>query len=317
MAAQKGFIMLKKEKLVLFSILFVLLASCTMETSRYAMVSTRASGVFDNENATKVTVAKNTEKQKFKSWNTELDQLLKKRTGVADAKKFALVIGIKDYVHHTDVNYADNSAKSFALAARNLLGIPGENIFILENRDATSGQIKTKLAYMKELAEEGDSIYLFFAGHGVPGTDGKTYLLPSDMSADAIHLEPQLELNRIYETLDKSSAEQVFVFVDSCFSGKNDEGGLLYKGVAPVFKKSTKQYSSNKLFVMTAGGPTDFANQYESQHQRMFSYFLIKGLLDKQNDIANLYKYIRKNVKRESLRLGLGYKQIPQLQMPN
>jgi hypothetical protein len=68
---------------------------------------------------------------------------------------------------------------------------------------------------------------------------------------------------------------------------------------------------------MTAGSAEDFANQYDKEKQRLFSYYLIKGLADetKNKDIKTLYEYVRRNVKRESLRIGLGYKQVPQLQM--
>ena len=170
---------------------------------------------------------------------------------------------------------------------------------------------------LKELADSGDSLYFFFAGHGVPGRDGNTYLLPSDMGADSIHLEPQLNLDQVYSTLSSSNAKRVYAFVDSCFSGKNDEGQLVYRGVAPIFKKKDRQFSSKKLSVMTAGSSTEFANQYEKEKQRLFSYFLVKGLTKQKDNISELYSYVRRNVKRESLRIGLGYKQVPTLQMAN
>ncbi len=250
---------------------------------------------------------------------TELDAFLlnKKAKTTKDPKKYALIFGIRTYDRQADVPYADNSAQSFNLMAEKILGIPTENIFMLVNDKATSGRIKANVALVTELAERGDSIYFFFAGHGVPGIDGNTYILPSDMTADAIHLEPKLKLDTIYAQLATSKASRIYIFIDSCFSGRDDTGAMIYRGAAPVFKKKKHHFSSRKLTVMTAGSVEDFANQYDKQKQRLFSYYLIKGFADekKNKDIKTLYEYVRRNVKRESLRIGLGYKQIPQLQM--
>ena len=248
---------------------------------------------------------------------TELDDYLVNKETARDPKKYALIFGIRIYDRQADVPFADNSAHSFNLVAQNVLGVPTENIFMLINERATSGRIKANIALVAELAERGDSVYFFFAGHGVPGIDGNTYILPTDMGADSIHLEPKLKLDTIYAQLSLSQAKRVYVFVDSCFSGRDDTGGMIYRGAAPVFKKQKKNFSSHKLTVMTAGSAEDFANQYEKQQQRLFSYYLIKGLADEKTgkDINKLYEYVRRNVKRESLRIGLGYKQIPQLQL--
>ena len=192
-------------------------------------------------------------------------------------------------------------------------GIPKENIITLLNSKATSGQIKAKIELIKELADSEGNIYVYFAGHGVPGKDGSTYLLPTDMSADAIHLEPNLKLDSIYAKLSKAEAKNVFVFMDSCFSGKDDTGGLLYRGVAPVLKVKKTKVSSKKITIFTAGKSTDFANDFEDKKQRMFSYFLIKELADGKTDLSKVYSKIKSKVKRASLIKGLGYKQVPQL----
>ncbi len=226
---------------------------------------------------------------------------------------FALVIGINEYDLNTNVNYADLSALAFEELANKTLGVPKENIITLLNHKATSGQIKAKIELLKELSDGNGNLYIYFAGHGVPGKDGNTYLLPSDMSADSIHLEPNLKLDNIYAKLAKSRSKNVFVFMDSCFSGKDDGGSLLYRGVAPVLKTKKTIVSDEKLTIFTAGRSTDFANDFEDKKQRMFSYYLIKELSDGKKDLSTLYPKIKSKVKRASLIKGLGYKQTPQL----
>jgi len=226
---------------------------------------------------------------------------------------FALIIGINNYKQNTNVEYADLSAMAFQELAQKTLGIPKENIIILLNGDATSGQIKAKIELVKELSDRRGNLYVYFAGHGVPAKDGSTYLLPSDMSADSIHLEPNLKLDTIYAKLSKAEAKNVFVFMDSCFSGKDDEGSLLYKGVAPVLRTNKTIISGNKLTILTAGKSTDFANDFKAKQQRMFTYYLIKELSQGKKNLNSIYPDLKSDVKRASLRKGIGYKQVPQI----
>ncbi|RLA75784.1 MAG: caspase family protein [Epsilonproteobacteria bacterium] len=236
-----------------------------------------------------------------------------KRNEHINFDSFALIIGINKYKQNTPVEYADLSALAFKELANKTLGIPKENIITLLNDEATSGQLKAKIELIKELSDRKGNIYVYFAGHGVPGKNGNTYLLPNDMSADNIHLEPNLKLDSIYAKLSKSNAKNVFVFIDSCFSGKDDSGSLLYKGVAPVLKTKKTIISGDKLTIFTAGSSTDFANDYQDKKQRMFTYFFVKELSQGATNLNNIYSKIKNKVKRKSLMKGIGYKQVPQL----
>jgi len=226
---------------------------------------------------------------------------------------FALVIGINKYQQNTNVEYADTSALAFAELAHVTFGLPKENIITMTNEQATSGQLKAKIELIRELADSRGNLYVYYAGHGVPGKNGDTYILPYDMSADTIHLEPNLKLDTIYAKLSNLPVKKVFIFMDSCFSGKDDDGGLLYRGVAPVLKTKKSVIRSNKLTLVTAGKSTDFANDFKSKQQRMFSYYLIQELSTGATSLNTVYPDLRSKVKRSSLRKGIGYKQEPQI----
>jgi len=233
-------------------------------------------------------------------------------TGVKQPDSFVLAIGINKYQQNPDVAYADKSALAFSELANKTMGVPKENIITLINEQATSGQLKAKIELIKELADSRGNLYIYFAGHGVPGKDGQTYILPYDMSADAIHLEQNLRLDKIYARLAKINVKKVFVVMDTCFSGKDDSGSLLYKGVAPVLRSKKIKVDKRKISVLTAGKSTDFANDLASKKQRMFTYYLIKELANGKRDLNSIYPDVQAKVKRASLRKGLGYKQIPQ-----
>ncbi|MDA7816617.1 caspase family protein [Sulfurimonas sp.] len=225
---------------------------------------------------------------------------------------FALIIGISNYDEVTAVEFADNSAYEYKKLLMTTYGLPEENIIILVNKKATSGKIKSKLRLLTELTEKNSKIYFYYAGHGVPSRKGDAYILPVDMSADDVEVEPTLRLDSIYKKLANSKAKKIFAVVDSCFSGKDDNGKLLYKGVAPALMvKNIKPPS--KMTLITASASKEFANDYQEQKHRMMSYFLIKNMATGEKDIKNTYEYIRKKVKRASLQKGFGYKQVPQL----
>jgi len=226
---------------------------------------------------------------------------------------YALVIGISKYKQNPDVRYADTSAKAFAELLNITFGIPKENIILLLNENASSGELKAKTEIIKELADSKGNLYIYYAGHGVPGKNGDVYILPYDMSADAMYLEPNLKLDNIYAKLSKLKVKNVFVFMDSCFSGKDDNGRLLYKGVAPVLRAKKAVIDRKKLTVFTAGKSTEFANEYRDKKQRMFTYYLVDELSKGKKKLNEVYPNVKQKVKRTSLKKGIGYKQIPQI----
>jgi len=236
-----------------------------------------------------------------------------KESSIENLNSYALVIGISKYKQNPSVPYADISARAFADLVNITFGVPKENIILLLNDNASSGELKAKFEIIKELADSRGNLYIYYAGHGVPSKSGDTYILPYDMSADAMYLEPNLKLSNIYAKLSKLKVKNVFVFMDSCFSGKDDSGKLLYKGVAPVLKAKKTIVNTKKLTVITASKSTEFANEYRDKKQRMFTYYLIDELSKGETKLNEIYPNIKQKVKRTSLKKGIGYKQIPQI----
>jgi uncharacterized caspase-like protein len=163
------------------------------------------------------------------------------------------------------------------------------------------------------LVESGAIIYFYYSGHGVPGSDNEAYILPSDTNAETITTDKTFMLKNIYKKLSNTKAKKIVAFVDSCFSGKDDKGKLLFEGVAPVLRVKKITFDASKMTIFTAGSNKEFSNQYKEKKQRLFSYFLMKGLAKGKTDIKSLFAYVKKNVANKSRKLGIAYKQIPQL----
>jgi len=240
--------------------------------------------------------------------------LVRKRFGNATyefkkAKKqninsYALVFGISKYKQNPSVIYADNSARAFAELVHLTFGVPKENIMLLINDMASSGELKAKIEILKKLADENGNLYFYYAGHGVPSKKGDAYILPYDMSADSMYLEPNLRLKNIYAKLTSTKAKNVFMFIDSCFSGKDDRGKLLYKGVAPIIKSKKIKIKKKKITILTADKATDFANEYKAKKQRLFTYYLVDELSKGDVKLNEAYLHVKNKVKHTSIKKG-------------
>ena len=137
--------------------------------------------------------------------------------------------------------------------------------------------------------------------------------MPSDTNAETATNDKTFMLKNIYKSLSKTKAKKVVAFVDSCFSGKDDKGSLLFDGVAPVLKVKKTNFDESKMTIFTAGSSKNFSNQYKEKKHRLFSYFLMKGLALNKTNTKELYSYVKKNVANKSKKLGLAYLQVPEL----
>jgi len=245
----------------------------------------------------------------------ELDFLLQNSSQEKIKKNsYAIVLGIEDYLLESNVNYSQNSAKMFSRYANKVLGVPNENIWeFINDRETSSGFIKAQWIDFLNIIPKDATVYFYYSGHGVPGNDGNAYILPSDTNAETIVLDKQFRLSNIYKSLNDTKAKRIVAFVDSCFSGKDDNGNLLFGGVAPILRHNPLNIEKSKMTLITAGGANEFSNQYKEKQHRLFSFYLMKGLAKGFTSSEELFKYIRKNVLDKSRKIGYAYKQIPEI----
>jgi len=91
----------------------------------------------------------------------------------------------------------------------------------------------------------------------------------------------------------------------------------LFPGAAPLVPSplpATPAGATGKTTVFLAGQSYQFANDYPEHGYRLFSYFLMRGLLDGADDANALQSYVTREVRRVSAKRGAEYVQEPQLQ---
>jgi len=225
-----------------------------------------------------------------------------------------LAVGIEDYADVADVPFASRSASRFVEVAKRVFGVPEQNALLLTNGEATGTRIKGRLNSLLNRLGPQDALLIYYAGHGVPDPEGKyAYLLPQDAAPGSFE-DSQLRLDAFYRKLADSKAGRVTVFMDACFTGRADEKRMVFEGVAPVMLIPTTLLPDNsRLTVFTATGKQQFANQDKEHGHRLFSYHLMRALLDGRTDVPDLARYVGEQVQVDSRRLGPEFEQKPEL----
>ena len=214
---------------------------------------------------------------------------------------FAFIIGNELYRSVAPVDYAANDADVFAKYCKKTLGLPEENVRVYSN--STYAIMHKTVEDVKSISDVcgGDiNVIFYYAGHGIPDSDTfDSYLLPVD--ADGSNTALCYPVDRLYEELGKAEANNVFVFLDACFSGSLRGDGMLDETRDIGIKAKSAEPQGN-MVVFTASSGNETAFPYKEQGHGMFTYFLLKKLQESNGNctLGELADYIYANVPRRS-----------------
>ena len=249
----------------------------------------------------------------YLSANEEFAKIMSNRKGIGIANRqnyitqeinknaFAIIIGNEIYKNEVDVPYAHNDAKVFCEYVEKTLGVPHDQVRLIEN--AGYNDIRIAINWltqaMKVCRGKGKAI-VYYAGHGIPNeADMSAYLLP----ADGIGNDPgsAYALKELYEKLGSVEAQSITIFLDACFSGSKREEGMLTsaRGVAIKTKSATPK---GNIIVFSAAQGDETAYPYKDMQHGMFTYYLLKKLQDSKGEVTlgELGDYLIDEVGRES-----------------
>jgi len=250
----------------------------------------------DSSISSSVTIASNSmehfDTSKLRDFNV-LERLLQKTKAVKqDSKKWLFVVGIEKYAYTDNISYARRTATMFKKVAKKKLGVMESHCYTMLDDGASQARIKTNLKKMLRHVKEGDTIYFYYNGHGVPipSLHNEPFMLASDSEPDYIADEKFFALKNIYGTLSKSKATKIVAFVDSCFSGVTD-GKAVLKGVAATkMVAKSVQFDKKKMVVLTAGKGNQYSNGYNKKGYRLFSFYVMQNILKGDKEIKKLYR---------------------------
>lgn len=145
------------------------------------------------------------------------------RSARADA--WALLIGVNEYEdrnHIASLGAADQDAIALRELLIDTMKVPERHIDLLvtdpkaETPKPTRANILAALARLKNNAKAGDTVYVFFSGHGIQ-VDQVDYLLPYDFRGNAdTGVDTALSEPRFYQLLSQVKARAVILAWDKC-----------------------------------------------------------------------------------------------------
>lgn len=235
---------------------------------------------------------------------------------------YAIVVGIEQY-RQKDLpraDFADHDAKIVREYLVKVLGYAEENVVLLLNSEATKSDLEKYVEHwLPNRVEQGDTVFVYFSGHGAPNTKtGETYLVPFD--GDPLYIgSTGYALKRLYDNLAKLPAKEEVVVLDSCFSGAGGRS-VLAKGARPLVLSIDNAFlAGGKTVVLSAGSGDQVSSTYDKQGHGLLTYFFLKGLQGEadQNkdgaiDLKEVFDYLRPQVQRVARR-EFNNEQTPQL----
>lgn len=224
------------------------------------------------------------------------------QTGAVSARTFAVIFANEVYSREARVPFALNDGRIFARYCRETLGIPEQNIRLVEN--ATLNDTRFQLNWLRQVlgAYNGEArAIVYYAGHGIPDEKRQSASL---LPVDGYGSDPSTgyALSDLYALLSACPARNITVFLDACFSGAKRESGMLAsaRGVAI---KVRREVPRGNMVVFTAAQGDETAYQYAEKGHGMFTYFLLKKLQESRGEatLGELEDYLVQEVKKASI----------------
>ena len=218
---------------------------------------------------------------------------------------FAVIIANEAYEEEEPVEFALQDGRVFKDYCEKVLGLPEENIRLVEN--ASFMKIKRTLDWLEKVAEAYSGVckvLFYYAGHGVPDEKlQEPYILPVDGYAS--DMSTGYSLNELYDGLGKLPAKSVTVFLDACFSGSKRDGSALVAARGVAIKPRIEPLKGN-VMVFSATSNDETAYPYKERSHGLFTYFLLKKLKQTRGVVSygELADYLKTEVRRKSITLN-------------
>lgn len=137
----------------------------------------------------------------------------------------ALIVGVGTHQHHPGIDIpitvADAEAVANVLRDANACSYPPEQVQPLHKSDATKAGILSALDDLAARTGVGDTVFLFYCGHGALGTDGNYYLVSHDarLEGSRVAAGTGVSEGELLQKLRNIKAQRMLMIFNACHSG--------------------------------------------------------------------------------------------------
>jgi hypothetical protein len=138
---------------------------------------------------------------------------------------YALIIGVGQYQYMSQYNVPiairDAEAVGAALQDDTRCGYPAAQVQILTKENATRAAILSALDGLASQLNAENTLFLFFVGHGVYGTDGNYYLTSYDtqLQGKQVVAGTGVSENDLLDKLRQIKAKRMLLAINACHAG--------------------------------------------------------------------------------------------------
>ncbi|MDR1141147.1 MAG: caspase family protein [Planctomycetaceae bacterium] len=218
-------------------------------------------------------------------------------------KKYAILIGVDDYVQLVKLRFAKNDI----WALRDQLykiGFEETNVYCLTCGGETKylptkENIQLYIAHIFETAQEGDTVLLAMSGHGIDEEQPRFCPMDAkekDLSATTI------PISDIFNSLEKCKATFKLMLVDAC-----RENPFATKSVSQVSALQTLANPPKGIVLFQSCGKGELSREDMEYQQGIFTHYLVEGLqgsaANKNGNVTllSLTSYVADKTKRRAL----------------
>ena len=134
--------------------------------------------------------------------------------------------------------------------------------------------------YLPNNLETNSTLYVYFAGHGMPDVaSGEPYLMLFDSEATNV-ARTGYKLKQALADIGALKIRNAFLFTDACFSGMAARGDkMLVAGARPaVIRVDDIHLAAGKIVAMGATTGGQLSHAYYDKRHGLFTYYLLAGL---------------------------------------
>ncbi len=214
------------------------------------------------------------------------------------ARRYALVIGINDYKHYGKLKYCRQDAEEMAGVLVERAGFDPKRLCLVTDgeqpkgfiwSEATFADLYDRIEQFTGLPKEGDTLLIFFTGHGVTIGD-EAYLMP----ANGRNERTAISMSWLRQRMAKCKATSKVLILDACHSGEATYGVL---GISP----GAAQGAATLVLASCAAEEVSYPD--DEAGRGVFTAGLLEGLsgladADKDANITGdeLFQYARDHV---------------------
>jgi hypothetical protein len=235
---------------------------------------------------------------------------------VPTGDKYAVIVGIADFLYGSDLNYTDDDANDFYNILVNRGGFSSANINKMIDSQATKSNIQSAITSWLDSREDADDlVVIFYSAHGSNGTD-QSPIDESDgldeylVAHDSYSYGTMIRDEEFDGWLDNLESNNVVVIVDVCFSGglisasPEGDGAVRYypmpgeevPGMAGQGPSAAsvqpgdgfaRDVDQSGRIVMTASAEDELSWETSTLQNGVFSYYLVDGLDSSSADTSS------------------------------